>query len=206
MAHPNFKLSYFNARGFAEMSRFVFAYAGVSYEDIRYEHDATWAEAKPKYEWGMVPVLEIDGKQLAQSKAIVRYLGKKYNLAGSDEFETAKCDEIIESLSDLRSSCTFFYTEKDDKKKAELTAALKADTVPKFFGKWNEIIEKNGGFLVGNKLSYADFAIATAIEMFIEKLGSDVMEKYPALQAHQVKVFSAPGIKEWVAKRPQTQN
>lgn len=32
---PNYKLTYFNARGFAEYSRYMFEYAGVPYEDDR---------------------------------------------------------------------------------------------------------------------------------------------------------------------------
>jgi hypothetical protein len=55
-----------------------------------------------EYEWGSVPVLEVEGKQLAQSKAILRYLGKKYSLAGENDFEEAKCDEHVEAMSDLR--------------------------------------------------------------------------------------------------------
>lgn len=31
-----YKLIYFNARGIAEVSRLLFAYAGVDYEDFRY--------------------------------------------------------------------------------------------------------------------------------------------------------------------------
>lgn len=32
---PNFKLTYFNGRGRAEISRLIFAVAGAPYEDIR---------------------------------------------------------------------------------------------------------------------------------------------------------------------------
>jgi len=203
---PTYKLSYFNAKGFAEQSRFCFAYAGVPFEDVRYEHDATWTMSKNKFEWGALPVLEVDGKQIAQSKAILRYLGKKFNLAGENDFEAAKCDEMIEALSDLRSACVFMYQEKDEKVRAEKLAALVADTLPKFFGKWNEMLEKNGGFLVGKKFSYADFGIAAGVDMFNDKVGAQVLDKYPALKAHHQKVLSAPGIKEWVAKRPKTEN
>ena len=46
--------------------------------------------------WGQVPVLEFEGKVLAQSVTICRYLAKKYNLAGSTELEAAKCDEYVD--------------------------------------------------------------------------------------------------------------
>jgi len=70
----------------------------------------------------------------------------------------------------------------------------------KYFQKWNDILEKNAGFLVGNRFSYADFGIAVGVDMFSDQIG--VLDNYPALKAHHQKVFSAPGIKEWVAKRP----
>lgn len=37
--NPTFKLRYFNIRGLAEPIRFVLAYAGQEYEDIRVSHD-----------------------------------------------------------------------------------------------------------------------------------------------------------------------
>ncbi|KAJ8022738.1 Glutathione S-transferase class-mu 28 kDa isozyme [Holothuria leucospilota] len=41
-----YKITYFNARGRAEPARFIFALAGVEFEDFRIElHD--WAEWKP---------------------------------------------------------------------------------------------------------------------------------------------------------------
>ena len=41
----HYKLSYFNVRGRAEIARFMFAEAGVPYEDHRFEF-AQWPEEK----------------------------------------------------------------------------------------------------------------------------------------------------------------
>ena len=45
---PAYKLYYFTARGAAEMSRFVFAQAGVEYEDVRLQFGGEeWLKMKP---------------------------------------------------------------------------------------------------------------------------------------------------------------
>lgn len=44
----------------------------------------------------------MDGKILAQSNAILRYLGRKYNLGGSNDFENAKIDEVADTVADFR--------------------------------------------------------------------------------------------------------
>lgn len=46
---PSYKLIYFNARGKAEHIRFIFAYAGVNYEDERISQEK-WPELK-RSEW-----------------------------------------------------------------------------------------------------------------------------------------------------------
>lgn len=51
---------------------------------------------------GQVPILEIDGKIYNQSRAIGRYLAKKYNLYGSDEFEAMEIDAAVDSIDDFR--------------------------------------------------------------------------------------------------------
>jgi len=43
---PSYKLCYFNARGLGEMSRLLFAEAGVEFEDCRIER-TDWPDKKP---------------------------------------------------------------------------------------------------------------------------------------------------------------
>ena len=43
---PNYKLTYFNGRGRAELIRLIFAQAGVEYEDNRIVKEQ-WMELKP---------------------------------------------------------------------------------------------------------------------------------------------------------------
>lgn len=52
--------------------------------------------------YGQLPVLEIDGKQVAQSHAVGRYLAKKFNLTGKTDYDAMQCDMHIDSLEDLK--------------------------------------------------------------------------------------------------------
>jgi glutathione S-transferase len=50
---------------------------------------------------GQLPVLEVDGKLLPESTAIFRYLGRKFGLAGKDEWEEAQIDALCDSYLDF---------------------------------------------------------------------------------------------------------
>ena len=82
------KLIYFDVRGVAERIRYLLAVAGVEYEDFRYpltfgvpgdrstmsrkEFDAAKAAGDHDVAMGKVPILEVDGVKIPQSKAIER--------------------------------------------------------------------------------------------------------------------------------------
>jgi glutathione S-transferase len=46
-------------------------------------------------------MLEVDGKQLFQSGAILRYLANKFGLAGKNDLEKAKVDEVYDFFKDV---------------------------------------------------------------------------------------------------------
>ena len=94
-----YKLIYFNVRGLAETSRMLFKAAGQQFEDYRYPFELKegkpirpeWDADKSKYVYEKVPVLEVDGGKytIAQSKAIERFLARRFNMFGGNDGEGA---------------------------------------------------------------------------------------------------------------------
>lgn len=116
-----YKLTYFNFRGRAEIHRLLFDIAGQKFEDKRLTFDE-WRESKADYPFQQVPVLDVtesDGRsyRIAQSHSITRFLAKRFNLAGRDDVEAAQCDMINEvknssiwqQFHHLRIKLTMFY-------------------------------------------------------------------------------------------------
>ena len=77
-------LHYWRAHGRAETSRMLLWLGRIPYEN-RFspspsKEPEAWAETKKKLEFGALPMLEIDGLKLVQSKAIERYLIAKMGM------------------------------------------------------------------------------------------------------------------------------
>jgi glutathione S-transferase len=93
-------LTYFNGRGLAELSRLIFAEAGVEYVDNRIQ-DNTELKKSGKLPFGQVPILEYNGQILAQSRAIARFLSRLYGFYGKTEWEGAQIDMILDGVVDF---------------------------------------------------------------------------------------------------------
>ena len=98
------RLIYFDIPGKAEAIRLCAAVAGVPLEDVRVTREE-FAEMKAKGElpYGQVPALDVgEGKFLAQSSAILRYVGTIGGLhPASDPLAAARIDAIVAEEEDM---------------------------------------------------------------------------------------------------------
>uniref|UniRef100_A0A914VV21 glutathione transferase n=1 Tax=Plectus sambesii TaxID=2011161 RepID=A0A914VV21_9BILA len=204
MAYHSYKLYYFNMRGRAEPARFLFHLAGVPYEDVRIEH-ADWPKHKEEMPWGQLPVLEVDGKKLAQSAAIYQFLAKQFGYNGKSDWETAQVQELLGSIDDIFSAMGPVFRTQDEAEKKKLMEKIVADTVIPYLTRLQKRFEANGtDYFVGNSLTVADLLFMVTFAAFKERFAPGVIEKFPKLDAFVAKVSQEPKIKEWIEKRPKT--
>merc|ERR1719431_1574516 len=107
------KLTYFDARGRAELSRLILSYAGVEFNDERLKGD-TFGVVKSFLPYGQLPVLQYKGETICQSISIARFLAAEFGLGGKDNLESAQADEIVDAISDLQNAMIKVYFAKDE--------------------------------------------------------------------------------------------
>uniref|UniRef100_A0A452QTU8 glutathione transferase n=1 Tax=Ursus americanus TaxID=9643 RepID=A0A452QTU8_URSAM len=85
------KLHYFNGRGRMESIRWLLAAAGVEFEEIFIEtpEDLNKLKNDGYLLFQQVPMVEMDGMKIVQTRAILNYIATKYNLYGKDIKERA---------------------------------------------------------------------------------------------------------------------
>ncbi|XP_026463636.1 glutathione S-transferase-like [Ctenocephalides felis] len=201
---PAYKLTYFPVKALAEPLRMLISYGGEDFEDYRFNRE-DWPSIKPTMPFGQVPVLEWDGRKMNQSVALCRYLGKKYNLAGSTDLENLEIDAIVDTVHDFRAKLAAAHYEADEAVKEKKYQQVLADVIPYYLDKLDAVAKSNDGHLALKKLTWADFAWAGMIDYMSAMARLDLLAKHPNLKAVVDNVLVLPKVKEWVAKRPVTE-
>ncbi|XP_066998890.1 glutathione S-transferase [Anabrus simplex] len=201
---PKYKLTYFNAKALAEPIRFLFAYGGLEFEDVRIS-TKDWPNHKSSFPYGKVPTLEVDGQIIDQSKAIGRYLAKKVGLMGKDDWEDLLIDSVVDTFNDFRLECAEYAYEPDPKIKAKKQEKLWKETIPFYMNKLDELAKENGGYLVCGKLTWADVYVAGMHETYILYSGQNFLEGRAHLKSVVDKVYAIPAIKAIIDKRPSNE-
>ncbi|XP_006902883.1 PREDICTED: glutathione S-transferase-like [Elephantulus edwardii] len=193
------KLHYFNGRGRMETIRWLLAAAGVEFEEELFE---TREEFEKLIQGGtllydQVPMVEIDGMNLVETRAILRYLAAKYDLYGRNLKEQAWIDMYVEGLKDLSDMIMYFPLSLPEEKEKNLNYILERATT-RFFPVYEKALRNNGqDFLVGNRISWADIQLFEVILM-TEECKSDVLLDFPLLQEFKVRMSHIPTINKFL--------
>ena len=192
----------------AETSRLALFIGGIEFEDLRPSREEI---AKMKTDgtipFGQFPVLQVDGKTIAQTGAIARFCGKLSGLYPSkDEFAAAKVDEVIDLATDITNQMRPALREKDPKLRIEMRRELSKTILPRWLGFLEKLLQDNGdtGFFVGHSISVADLAVwrlcAWISGGIIDGLPVNLLDGFPLLSVHQSQISNLPKVVEWIKK------
>jgi glutathione S-transferase len=201
-----FKLTYYKSQGLGECIRYLFVLKGIPFEDVHVpEADEMGLFLRPEFHetepYHQVPMLETEGKELKQSTAILRFLGRKFNLCGKDEFEFSKCDQHLEATRDFVQYFIPVYLEKDEVKKAAMLKDHEM-TISGYMGIVNDYLTENGGiYLVGNSWTIADIYFVHIVTILSQVFKLPFCAEFPSLKNLCDNFFAIPTIAEWIKNR-----
>ncbi|KAM9476762.1 glutathione S-transferase A4-like [Clarias gariepinus] len=190
-------LHYFNGRGKMESIRWLLAVAGVEFEEV---HLTTNEQYQKLVDDGVltfhqVPLVEIDGMKLIQTKAILNYIAGKYNLYGKDIKERVMIDIYSEGLRDCMEMIMILpFTPADQKQKQldKIQGKAKGCYLPAF-----EKALAHSKYLVGAQLSCADVHLLETTLM-LEELFPTILSTFPKIQEFQKRMKAIPAISKFL--------
>ena len=154
-----------------------------------------------------LPVLDVDGKIIAQTGAIARFCGKLSGLyPKNNDLEAAQIDQIIEAAQDINYLVTLSGRDKEKKRLALARKILATKHLPKWFQFLENLLKKNNEsyFFVGNKISIADLAIWRLLGWLssglLDGVPTNILEPYKKLNKLREEVYKHPKVNEWMLK------
>ncbi|NXG43632.1 GSTA1 transferase, partial [Psilopogon haemacephalus] len=193
------KLHYFNGRGRMEPIRWLLAAAGVEFEECFMEakDDLIKLQKDGSLLFQQVPMVEIDGMKMVQTRAILNYIAGKYNLYGKDLKERALIDMYVEAMMDLNELLLSYPFQPADKKEQHFANTVDKAT-NRYFPVFEKVLKDHGqDFLVGNQFSRADVQLLEILLM-AEECKPDILARFPVLQRFKAKISNVPTIKKFL--------
>ncbi|GFR42614.1 hypothetical protein Agub_g3545 [Astrephomene gubernaculifera] len=211
-------LQYYPCRGRAEPIRLALSYVGQE-----------WFEPPPAslkqivslmhgefdgYPFRQLPRFIDDGEvDLVQSQAIMRHLGRKYDLYGANMIEAGQIDMLMDGVLELRGKLRTLAVEQQFEAAArqryeesvlaaeeELKkAGMQGPGLASFEYPLSRRRYSEAGWLVGGSPSIADFALFDLVDLHLDHLPDLIRTRFPALAAHHAKVAELKGVKEYLA-------
>jgi len=154
--------------------------------------------------FGILPILEVDGKVFCQSVAIARYLGNKFGFTGKTDLDKLQADMIVDCIVDLCNPLETIYEEQDETKKQEILNAY-IPKLDKHLENLEKMLEGGNGFFIGDSITWVDCVWTGLLYyLYFMKFGP-IIEKHPKVAAIKGRVESEPRIAEWIRKRPHAE-
>jgi glutathione S-transferase len=180
-------LTYFPLPGRAEITRLLFAYGQVDFQDIRVSPDEYGAtKSSLNLPFGQLPKLEVEGKTYGQSLSIARFAAKRVGLYPQDDLEALEADSIVDTISELYNAtiAVVFGKSDDDDAKQVKFAALSNDVIPRTLANLEKRV--TGPYFTGDHVTYADVYLLAGVDSSFSSFPGQLqihLDNYPKLNA-----------------------
>jgi glutathione S-transferase len=201
-------LGYWAIRGLAEPIRLVLHYTKTSFINKTYEQgDAPdysrdeWLNEKEKLglDFPNLPYLFHGNLKLTQSKAILYYLGRKFDLMGKNLKEQAHVLMLCEEVQDLRLKYGAFSNSPNGDSETERKRFIEA-ILTEYLKKFDQYLGKsNSKFIVGNQLTIADFQVFDYLDacLYVDD-EQTLLDKYPNINQFLNTIRELPELKDYI--------
>ncbi|XP_064220683.1 glutathione S-transferase A3-like [Aotus nancymaae] len=192
------KLHYFNAWGRMEPIQWLMAAAGVEFEEkfLESAEDLENLRNDGYLMFQQVPMVEIDGMKLVQTRVILNYIASKYDLYGKDIKERTLIDMYTEGMADLYEMILLLPLCRPEEKDAKI-ALIQEKTKNRYFPAFEIVLKSHEqDYLVGNKLSRADIQLVELL-YFVEELDPSLISSFLLLQALKTRISNLPTVKKF---------
>ena len=201
---PKPRLIYFDFAGSrGEECRIALHLAGIDFDDVRVP-TAEWPALKPQIPFGSLPALELAGKPtLAQSNAILVYIGRQHGLHPQDDLQAAYHEALMEYVEDLRHHVGPKLRITDDAQKRTAREELARDYLPT----WGTNVERQLGehpFVGGDTLHVVDLKLYMVVRWLtsgtVDYLPTTVFDHCPKLKRLYARVSEHSGVRAWLER------
>lgn len=197
-------LAYWKTRGLAQPIRLLLHYIGQDFDDVKFEmgegpefNKEEWLSKKFTFglEFPNIP-LYIDGDvKISQSNAIIRYLGRKHDVAGKTEQERIMVDMLLDYYKDLRNSIdNVTYSPDYDNMKSELFDSMKKEQLPLLEAR----LSKGNPWFIGEEVTIVDFPLYEILDN-LRAMKTDILDGFPKLKEFMSRLEELPEIKRYMA-------
>ncbi|HZZ87749.1 MAG TPA: glutathione S-transferase family protein [Caulobacteraceae bacterium] len=193
-------LTYFVFRGLGEPIRLMLEDLGVAYEDRRLEF-ADWGPVQPETAFGQLPRLQIEGRTLFQSQAILRHLARTHGLMPQTEDEQIRCDMGAEAARDVQMRLWDYFwmagsnTEAAAREFADGQLAGLLANYSRWFG--------DAPYIGGERPLFPDYYAVTVLDEAGDFFPA-AMAREPSLAAYRQRMHERPGIAAYIASGRQS--
>ncbi|GIY38361.1 probable glutathione S-transferase 7 [Caerostris darwini] len=188
---PRYKIIDYVYPTAGELARLILQFRDVEYEDEKVDSPDKIYEAEEESPFGVLPILLVDGKIVAQQNGIARYLARELDLVGKTNEEAATCDMVMDGLGVMFAKVRGNQISRlDTKQQINVFKQMMEEDVPRYLAKYEQFLQRSelsNGYLASEQLTWCDLGVAlTFAGMKIRQ--PKLLDKFPKLEAFVEKV------------------